>query len=394
MQIRKSTIYCILFSILLLLLLQVPVHKTGVLFSQETQDKQESNQQKVYQEPINDGPYIFRQGKKVLTHYIQNSRLLSQLFEVKGPDFTVNIRSAKQTYVIPTAAPEIEPSCYGGVSKIFIVSDIHGQFDRFKTLLIKNKIVNKKMAWRFKKGHLVILGDVFDRGPQVTETLWTIHHLEQQARKKGGRVHLLLGNHEVMILKGDVRYVHAKYAHAAEHILDLPVAVLYGSLSVLGQWLRSKNTIIQINDMLFVHGGIHPDILTRNLNMDDINRLIRDNLDTPLETIKDDELLTFLFFKNGPLWYRGYFPDEEDSVSDEERFERLETPAVQQILDYFKVKHIIVGHTTQKEITPLYDTRVFATDTGIKHGSEGEALLWNKGKFYRATVKGKKIRIK
>ena len=121
--------------------------------------------------------------------------------------------------------------------------------------------------------------------------------------------------------------------------------------------------------------------------MDDINHLIRDNLDTPLETIKEDEWLTFLFFKDGPLWYRGYFPDEEDFV-------RLETPAIQQILDYFKVKHIIVGHTTQKEVTPLYDRRVFATDTGIKHGNEGEALLWNKGKFYRATVEGKKIRIK
>ena len=387
MQIKKSTICSILFSILLLVLLQVTVHETDVLFSQETQDKQESNQQKVYQEPINDGPYIFRQGKQVLAYYIHNSRLLSQLFEVKGSDFIVNIRPAKQTYVIPTATPAIEPSLYRGVSRIFIVSDIHGQFGRFKTLLIKNKIVNKKMAWRFKKGHLVILGDVFDRGPQVTETLWRIHQLEQQARKKGGRVHLLLGNHEVMILHGDVRYVHAKYAHVEEHILKLPVAVLYGPLFVLGQWLRSKNTIIQINNMLFVHGGIHPDILTRNLNMDDINRLIRDNLDASLETIKEDELLTFLFFKNGPLWYRGYFPEEE-------RFARLETPAVQQILDYFNVNHIIVGHTTQKEVTPLYDKRVFATDTGIKQGNEGESLLWNKGKFYRATVEGKKIRIK
>jgi len=116
MQIKKIIIY----SILLLLLLQVPVHKTGVLFSQETQDKQESNQQKLYQEPINDGPYIFRQGKKVLAHYIHNSRLLSQFFEIKGSDFTVNIRPAKQTYVIPTAAPSVEPSrCRGGSQKIF-----------------------------------------------------------------------------------------------------------------------------------------------------------------------------------------------------------------------------------------------------------------------------------
>jgi hypothetical protein len=228
---------------------------------------------------------------------------------------------------------------------------------------------------------------VFDRGPQVTETLWTIHQLEQQARKKGGRVHLLLGNHEVGVMHGDVRYVHAKYVHAAEHILKIPVPTQYGPISVLGQWLRSKNTIIQINDMLFVHGGIHPDIMTRNLDMGGINNLIRDNLDTSREIIKEDELLKFLFFKNGPLWYRGYFPDEED-------YPRLETPVVQQILDYFKVKHIIVGHTTQKKVIPLYDNRVFAADTGIKRGNQGEALYWKKGKFYRADIKGKKRRLK
>lgn len=382
------------FILLLLLLLQFPVFKTGILYSQEAQVKQEEKQvqvdllerEQVYDQPITDGPYIFRQDNKVLVYFIHDNQLLHQLFEVRKAEYTVNIRAVNQTYIIPTAPPKVEPAFYDKVSEIFVVSDIHGQFERFKNLLINNKIVDKNMEWRFKKGHLVVLGDVFDRGPLVTESLWTIHQLEQQARKRGGKVHYLLGNHEIMVLHGDVRYVNAKYAYAAENILKIEVPVLYGPMSVMGKWLRTKNTIIRINDLLFVHGGIHPEIMARNLDINSINTLVRDNLDTPMETIKQDDLLALLFYKNGPFWFRGYFPSDED-------FTQLETPVVQQTLDYFKVKHIIVGHTTLQEVTPLFDKRVIATDSDIKSGDKGEALYWKKGKFFHATVEGKKILI-
>ena len=60
-----------------------------------------------------------------------------------------------------------------------------------------------------------MLGDVFDRGPNHLEILWLLYQLEAEAARAGGGVHLVLGNHEAMVLNGDLRYLNAKYADTA-----------------------------------------------------------------------------------------------------------------------------------------------------------------------------------
>jgi hypothetical protein len=372
-------------SLLFLLLLEFPVLFRGLLHAHE----QEKDEFLEVRKPVNDGPYVFRKENQILVYFVLNDKKETTAYKLKmrGPhyisrEFTVNIQPFKRKYTIPTAPPTPEPADYKKIDKIFVVSDIHGQFERFKTILINNNVMDNNLRWRWGKGHLVILGDVFDRGPNVTETLWTIYQLEQQAKDKGGRVHYLLGNHEIMVLKGDLRFVHPKYIYVSEQILETPITVLYGTDSVLGQWLRTKQTIIRINDILFVHAGIHPEILARNMDLNKINNTIRANLDTPMDAIKTDELLDFLFYTNGPQWYRGFFPDEKD-------YQQLEGMEIQRILDYFNVKHIIVGHTTLDQITPLFGQAILAVDSGLQYGDRGDALLWEKGKFYKATVTGK-----
>ncbi len=91
-----------------------------------------------------------------------------------------------------------EPSEYERPSKIFVVSDIEGNFQSFCKLLMKNRVIDKYLNWRFDDGHLVIVGDCFDRGDQVIECLWLIYMLEEMALNDGGKVHFILGNHEIM----------------------------------------------------------------------------------------------------------------------------------------------------------------------------------------------------
>ncbi len=376
-QTRFSTYLIPLFLLTLLLSLYFFAPHTPLLSLRKPQKGPH------YRHPINDGPYVFRHKKQVVSFCIRNSRLIVQKIRLRGKTFQVRGPLGFNNYTIPTAKPKIGSHDFQGISKIFIVSDIHGQFDRFKQLLVNNKIADERMQWRWGKGHLVIVGDVFDRGPTVNEALWALHQLEQQARKKGGCVHFLLGNHESLVLRGDERYVHPKYAYAAEYILKLPVPALYGHESVLGQWLRTKPTIIRINDMLFVHGGIHPDLLTMRLGIEGINNIIRTNLDKPSKTLKENEIFKFLFFRNGPLWYRGFFGGKH--------FEKLQQCDIETILKAFKVNRIIVGHTGQDKITPYFENRVWAVDAGIQYGDRGEALLWENGKFYRALAEGKPV---
>ena len=137
--------------------------------------------------------------------------------------------------------------------------------------MINNKIVDKDLNWIFGGGHLVIVGDIFDRGDKVNEILWLVYELEGQAKEKGGRVHYLLGNHEYMVLYNDLRYIHDKY-HISSKLLDLEYDQLYGNNTVLGRWIRSKPTMVKINDIIFTHAGISGDFIAyENFNIENIN---------------------------------------------------------------------------------------------------------------------------
>ncbi|MGO4780068.1 metallophosphoesterase, partial [Lysobacter sp. 2RAB21] len=98
-----------------------------------------------------------------------------------------------QTRPIKVRAPaEPEPDiALGQVERIAALSDVHGQYDLMVRLLRSNSIVDRKLNWRYGRGHLVVVGDVFDRGPKVNQVLWLLYALEQQARAAGGGVHLL-----------------------------------------------------------------------------------------------------------------------------------------------------------------------------------------------------------
>ncbi|HBN90745.1 MAG TPA: metallophosphoesterase, partial [Rheinheimera sp.] len=90
----------------------------------------------------------------------------------------------------------LEPLLRYQTDTVAVISDIHGQYDLMKKLLSAHAVVNADANWSFGQGHLVVIGDVMDRGDKVTEILWWLYQLEQQAEAAGGKVHLLLGNHE------------------------------------------------------------------------------------------------------------------------------------------------------------------------------------------------------
>ena len=84
---------------------------------------------------------------------------------------------------------------------MFVLSDIEGEFAAFKSLMQGNGIMDQNYKWTFGDGHLVICGDLFDRGNRVTEYLWLLYKLEDEAKAQGGYVHVILGNHDIMNLK-------------------------------------------------------------------------------------------------------------------------------------------------------------------------------------------------
>jgi hypothetical protein len=260
---------------------------------------------------------------------------------------------------------------------------VHGQYFTMLSLLQANGIVDAKVNWNFGDGHLVIVGDVFDRGDKVTDIFWLIYKLEKQAEKAGGKVHFLLGNHEVMVLQNDLRYVNRVYRFTMGAIRRSYNA-LYGPDTYLGRWLRSKPVAITINDIAFSHAGFSEPMLRLGLSFHEVNTLFQEQIiDQSEEHVMNDPRLALLYTEAGPIWYRGYFADG---------FTRGDA---QHILRRLKAKHVVVGHTSYPEVVSLHRSRIIGVDSSIKLGGKnGEILLIEDGRFYRAGHDGRRIKLK
>lgn len=171
-----------------------------------------------------DGPWLFYQGQKMVrkqiapqgetlaiqtdTLPVAEAHLLTCHVTETGTSFSFSLHSL----------PATQPVYYPAPAKMLVVSDIEGNFKGLQQLLVGTGVMDAQIRWQFGTGHLVFVGDIFDRGLQVTECLWLLYKLEHEAEQAGGKVHFLLGNHEVMNLTGNYKYVRRKYRHNADSL--------------------------------------------------------------------------------------------------------------------------------------------------------------------------------
>ena len=106
---------------------------------------------------------------------------------------------------------------YDGVERIVALSDIHGAYKPMVRTLQSAAVIGEDLAWTAGNTHLVIVGDILDRGPESRQAMDLLMKLEPEAAAAGGKVHVLIGNHEAMNLIADLRYVSkSEYAAFAE----------------------------------------------------------------------------------------------------------------------------------------------------------------------------------
>lgn len=295
------------------------------------------------------------------------------------PAFSVTLRTpaANSPEVVTTQNPP----------PLFVVADTHGEFEILVGMLRQHRVIDALLGWSFGRGQLVFLGDVFDRGAHQTEILWLIYELEAQARRAGGAVHFLLGNHETMVMRGDLRYLHGKYTRSATVLGVGSYTELFVPNSLLGQWLRSKPAVLKIDDLLCLHGGISPELVDRGLTLAQINSTVRAALaDKPPAAGPELERAEFLLGSSGPLWYRGYFAEHAGAAV-------ATAEDIGRIRQHFGVARILVGHTTVPTITLLYGGEVVAVQVYPRISSFGspefEALMIRDGAWFRARPDGR-----
>lgn len=271
-----------------------------------------------------------------------------------------------------------EKPAYGMPDKMLMVSDIEGNFKGLKMILMGAGVVDKDLNWTFGNGHLVLVGDLFDRWINVTECLWLMYKLEGEAERQGGKVHMILGNHEFMNLKGDYRYVKQKSFINADS-LKLDYAKWYAQNTELGRWLRSKNTVEKIGGMLFVHGGISSNFPCTQYSLERLNEESRLRID--MEMTKEEKRSDLFVGRDSPIWFRG-IADGKSEGSDVER-----------ILATYGAEKMIIGHTIFDSLTYLYDKNVVAIDLEHQLNTEKgfmNGLYFENGVFYVLDDKGGK----
>lgn len=333
---------------------------------------------------ITDGPYIFYEGRNIIVKWVEHELIITETVTKK------NIEYFKSKFKV---FPDFErlkkrfkhenyKQDYQDVEKFIAISDIHGQYNLFVELLQAHDVIDKNGDWSFGNGHLVVNGDIFDRGEGVTETLWLVYQLSMQAEKEDGKVHYLMGNHEAMVLDKDLRYVNKKYLKNAA-LMDTTYDYLYSDNTFMGRWLRNRPLIISINNSLITHAGISPKFIEYQLTIQKTNKLYLNNIvGKPWETIRTDSVLVFLSDSDGPLWHREYFDESE-----------LSEVNLILVLEYFKKDYLIVGHTSKEGVTPLLNGKLFGIDSSIKLGKEGEILIYEDGEFFKGNLTGNRIKL-
>ncbi|MCH8018875.1 metallophosphoesterase [candidate division KSB1 bacterium] len=277
-------------------------------------------------------------------------------------------------------------SVFTNIDSIYVLGDIHGRFDILIKLLQNARVIDSNLNWIANQKHLVALGDIFDRGQDVTRTVWFLYKLERQAKEQGGRVHLVLGNHEIMTFGNDLRYLSGKEKLIA-NIHNISYSEMYSPRhSILGKWLAQKPGILKINKALFAHGGITPDYnaisiqafndsLKTFLQEDVFNYLVQDSIPTALvDSLQFYKRLAFFYSSNSVFWYRAYVGS--DTLAKD----------LKKVLKNFKSNVHIVAHTPVRTIREFYDGKIVAVDLA---DAATEMLLLvrrDKNKFKRFKV--------
>tara|TARA_B100000795_G_scaffold123450_1_gene92010 strand:- start:49364 stop:52132 length:2769 start_codon:yes stop_codon:yes gene_type:complete len=296
-----------------------------------------------------DGPYVFYDGTDIIVEEVTPGGLISNTYTTPvGLTLTCDLPHMGTSFTF-SLKPEItiEPSIDLETPSTFLaISDFDGHIAGLTQVLVGEGVMDEDFNWTYGEGHLMISGDLFDRGFHIQESMWLLYKLESEAEANGGKIHLIIGNHEMFNMTDDWRYVETKYFNDA-HLMGKRMSELYDENTELGRWLRSKNIIERVGDYAFMHGGITPEVAALELTYEEINdygRLRMNGIPCPNSDCIE------VNSGEGIYWYRGMVEEALTQVQ------------VDDIIDGFSVASLILGHTKDTNIRSLYEGRVIAID--------------------------------
>jgi 3',5'-cyclic AMP phosphodiesterase CpdA len=313
-----------------------------------------------------------------------------------------------------------QPWRFATDERVVAFGDVHGAYENLVGLLQAASVIDANLRWSAGAAHVVSLGDLVDRGAATRPVLDLMLRLESEAAAAGGKLHVVLGNHELMTLLGDWRYVaRGDYESFAADESDAERAAAYAAFATAaggdsaaarstfdstfprgyfarqaafaptgryGAWLLERPALVVVNGTVFVHGGLAPAVAQHGLALNERlratldryfalrARLVASGVLPAFDRARDteraaaaapgaerDEFLGVAGAEElgsaSPLWYRGSVYCKPI----------LEQPLLDAALERLGVTRAVVGHTptADRRVRSLYGGKLLMLDTGM-----------------------------
>ncbi len=245
--------------------------------------------------------------------------------------------------------------------RMVAIGDVHGDLEATRAALQLAGAIDADDQWIGGDMVLVQTGDQIDRGPDDRAILDLFAELAVQAHAAGGAVYPLWGNHEVMNVELDLRYIHED---AWDQFDDIEYSDDDTELSSYDEdqrgriaafrpggpyalMLAGRNGAMVVGETAFVHGGILPEHATHGIDTfnAEVQAWMRGEAEQTGPITESDS----------PVWARTY--SDEPGIA--------ECAQLEEALATIGATRMVVGHTIQDEINPACDGQVWRIDVGM-----------------------------
>jgi hypothetical protein len=308
-----------------------------------------------------------------------------------------------------------QPAAGAQPRRIIAVGDLHGDYGAWLDIARAAGLINPGGRWAAGSTILVQLGDIVDREPDSLRIIRSLQQLQKEAPRSGGKVIVVLGNHEAMNLLGDFRYTTAgefaafeggdsaalrdrayeqnrvaietraraanpvatpqqiRSAWLAAHPLGwIEHKIAWSPSGELGRWATRNPAVVKIGGTLFVHGGLSQEY--SRMPLEKVNRLVSRAMaaanDAPNSPLNDPL---------SPIWYRGLVGRDPDAQAARAKLPGTPPTPEEELataLSAYGAKRMVIGHTPNLQgIEILYGAGLARIDTGISR-YYGGPLTW------------------